>query len=61
MTELIEQATAPEPWYLYLIECQNGAYYAGISNNVAARYAKHVSGKGAKYTPEGASIKASSA
>ncbi len=37
-------------WYLYLIECQNGALYAGISTDVAARYAKHVSGKGAKYT-----------
>ena len=37
-------------WHLYLIECQNGALYAGISTDVAARYAKHVSGKGAKYT-----------
>ena len=37
-------------WYLYLIECTNGALYAGITTDVDARYAKHASGKGAKYT-----------
>lgn len=37
-------------WYLYLIECRNGAYYAGITNDLAARYAAHVGGRGAKYT-----------
>jgi putative endonuclease len=35
---------------LYLIECTNGALYAGITTDVQARYAKHASGKGAKYT-----------
>lgn len=38
------------PWYLYLIECQDGSLYAGITNDLAKRYAAHVSGKGAKYT-----------
>jgi putative endonuclease len=37
-------------WFLYLIECRNGAYYAGITNDVDARYATHVAGKGARYT-----------
>lgn len=37
-------------WYLYLIECRNGAYYAGITNDLAGRYAAHVSGQGAKFT-----------
>lgn len=37
-------------WYLYLIECRNGAYYAGITNNLEARYQAHVSGRGARYT-----------
>jgi putative endonuclease len=42
---------APQkPWYLYLIECQDGTYYAGITTDVAKRYQTHVSGKGAKYT-----------
>lgn len=37
-------------WFLYLIECRNGALYAGITNDLAARYQAHVDGKGAKYT-----------
>jgi len=37
-------------WFLYLLECNNGAYYAGITNDVEARFATHVSGKGARYT-----------
>lgn len=41
---------SPAPWFLYLIECRNGAYYAGITNDVDARYAIHVAGRGARYT-----------
>lgn len=37
-------------WFVYLIECRDGSIYTGISTNVAARYAKHTSGKGARYT-----------
>ncbi len=37
-------------WYLYLIECSNGAFYAGITTDVNRRYEQHRSGKGAKYT-----------
>jgi putative endonuclease len=37
-------------WYLYLIECNNGALYAGITTDVEARFKVHAAGKGAKYT-----------
>lgn len=37
-------------WFLYLIECRNGAYYAGITNDLERRYAQHAAGKGARYT-----------
>ncbi|WP_114239329.1 GIY-YIG nuclease family protein [Dyella sp. C9] len=37
-------------WWLYLIECRDGSYYAGITTDVQARYAIHVAGKGARYT-----------
>lgn len=37
-------------WVLYLLACQNGHYYAGITNDLDARYAAHLAGKGAKYT-----------
>lgn len=37
-------------WVLYLLECNNGAYYAGITNNLEARFSAHLLGKGARYT-----------
>jgi putative endonuclease len=37
-------------WYVYLIECHGGSIYTGIAVDVAARYAAHVAGKGARYT-----------
>lgn len=37
-------------WFLYLIECADGSIYTGIARDVAARYAAHASGKGARYT-----------
>jgi len=44
-------------WFLYLLECSNGNYYAGITNDVEARFATHVSGKGARYTRANPPIK----
>jgi len=38
------------PWFLYLIECNDDSIYTGIAVDVAARYAKHESGTGARYT-----------
>jgi putative endonuclease len=38
------------PWFLYLIECADGSLYTGIATDIEARFAKHVSGEGAKYT-----------
>jgi putative endonuclease len=37
-------------WFVYLIECTNGSIYTGVAVDVAARYAAHASGKGARYT-----------
>lgn len=37
-------------WCVYLIECRNGAWYAGITNDLEARYAAHAAGKGARFT-----------
>ena len=41
---------ARRAWFVYLIECRDGSIYTGIAVDVAARYAVHVSGKGARYT-----------
>jgi putative endonuclease len=37
-------------WFLYLLECCDGSYYAGISTDVEARFRAHSVGKGARYT-----------
>ncbi|HWT70647.1 MAG TPA: GIY-YIG nuclease family protein [Oxalicibacterium sp.] len=37
-------------WFLYLIECCDGSIYTGIAVDVAARYAAHAKGRGARYT-----------
>lgn len=41
---------AVKPWFLYLLECQDGSIYTGITVDVAARYAAHANGTGARYT-----------
>ncbi len=39
-----------KPWFLYLIECEDNSIYTGITVDVTKRYAKHQSGKAARYT-----------
>ncbi|HDS1218438.1 GIY-YIG nuclease family protein [Stenotrophomonas sp. TWI143] len=43
-------APSHRPWFLYLLECRDGSYYAGISTDVDARFAAHRAGTGARYT-----------
>lgn len=43
--------TAPDRrWCLYLLECGDGTWYAGISNDLDARLRAHAAGAGARYT-----------
>jgi putative endonuclease len=37
-------------WFLYLLECSDGSVYTGIATDVQARFEKHLSGAGARYT-----------
>ncbi|GKV57827.1 UPF0213 protein YazA [Sporosarcina sp. NCCP-2222] len=34
----------------YVLECKDGSYYAGYTNDLARRIQAHNDGKGAKYT-----------
>ena len=47
---LAARQRAARRWYVYLIVCKSGAIYTGIALDVAARYAQHVAGTGARYT-----------
>jgi putative endonuclease len=39
----------PTPYWLYLLECEGGVYYAGIALDVEQRFYRHVFGLGAKF------------
>ncbi len=36
--------------YVYILECSDGSYYTGYTNNLEKRIEAHQTGKGAKYT-----------
>jgi putative endonuclease len=36
-------------WCVYVIECESGAWYTGITNDLAKRFQAHAAGKGAKF------------
>lgn len=37
-------------WCVYLVLCSDGSLYCGVTNQPAARFIAHQSGKGARYT-----------
>ena len=36
--------------WVYILECADGSYYTGWTNDIYRRYKAHQSGRGAKYT-----------
>lgn len=39
-----------ERWSVYILQCSDGTFYTGVSNDVSKRIRAHNEGKGAKYT-----------
>ena len=37
-------------WFVYILECQNGRLYTGITPDLQERFRKHCIGKGAMFT-----------
>ncbi len=37
-------------WHVYIARCADNTLYTGVTNDLAARIAKHNAGTGAKYT-----------
>lgn len=37
-------------WFVYILECGDGSFYTGITNDLHARITAHENGQGAKYT-----------
>jgi putative endonuclease len=36
-------------WFVYILECMDGSYYTGVTNNLELRMKAHSEGKGSKY------------
>jgi len=43
-----KQVKSPD-WCVYVIECESGAWYTGITNDLEKRFKVHAAGKGAKF------------
>ncbi len=37
-------------WYVYMLKCQNGAIYTGVTEDIERRLKVHTLGKGGHYT-----------
>ena len=37
-------------WYVYILKCNDGTLYTGITNDLGKRVSSHNKGTGAKYT-----------
>lgn len=44
-----EPLPSPQLWFVYLVRAANGSLYCGISDDPYKRFAKHQSGKGARF------------
>ncbi len=38
------------PFFVYILRCENGSFYTGYTDDLRKRYRAHQSGKGSKYT-----------
>ena len=36
-------------WYVYILKCQDGSFYTGVTTDVDKRMKAHAEGKGSKY------------
>ena len=36
-------------WHVYILECCDGSYYTGVTNDIEKRMKTHAQGKGSKY------------
>ena len=37
-------------WWVYILECRDGTFYTGITDDIQSRLVVHNEGKGARYT-----------
>ena len=37
-------------WFVYILECEDGSFYTGITNDLERRFSEHKAGLGGHYT-----------
>lgn len=37
-------------WFCYILECEDGSLYTGLTNDPARRWRDHIAGRAARYT-----------
>ena len=42
----------PKTWHVYILECQDGSFYTGVTNDIDTRMKTHANGKGSKYVSQ---------
>jgi predicted GIY-YIG superfamily endonuclease len=43
-------AAAEQPWFVYIMECSDGSFYTGITNDLERRQQQHNDGTASRYT-----------
>ena len=43
-------SAADQPWFVYIIECSDGSFYTGITNDLERRQQQHNEGTASRYT-----------
>jgi putative endonuclease len=46
-----------EPWFVYMLRCQDGSYYVGVATDIEDRVREHNVGQGPAYTKERRPVK----
>ncbi|MFH1451588.1 MAG: GIY-YIG nuclease family protein [archaeon] len=41
-----------KPWFVYILECRDGSFYTGVTNDLEKRMETHAKGKGSKYVQQ---------
>ena len=50
MSEAGKEYGGGDPWFLYVLECNDGSFYTGVTKDIERRLAEHNDGKASKYT-----------
>jgi putative endonuclease len=48
-TKKTNKSQKEKDWCVYILECLDGSYYTGVTNDVDARMKAHAEGKGSRY------------